>query len=207
MSGVLDATAAGILGTLTGDVVGDVVGDTAGTHTGPVIGDVTGDVVGDTAGTHTGPVIGLADVAKTLDNPSLFGANINDLVDVSTQFQAETGTNNDTAMTPLRTAQAITAQSPQQVFMTTIISDVGTILRHRGATFTVNLSSTGNYIITWTTPQPDNEYSISICPFGVIAGGQAVGSIAALNAANFTYQTHRGNVLANQAIVMSAVRV
>lgn len=67
-------------------------------------GDLTGDVTGD--------LTGKADTATALDSTALASAGITDLVGIASQAEAEAGTNNTKATTPLRVAQAISALSP-----------------------------------------------------------------------------------------------
>lgn len=67
-------------------------------------GALTGNVVGNLTGN--------ASTATALNAVALAAAGISDLVGLASQAEAEAGTNNTKAMTPLRTAQAITAQTP-----------------------------------------------------------------------------------------------
>lgn len=110
----------------TDDIAIATVNTTANTvsFSGNLTGDVTGDITGN------------ADTATALNSTALASAGITDLVGIASQAEAEAGTNNTKAATPLRVSQAITALASAAVVSSftstaqTVTADSETTVAH-----------------------------------------------------------------------------
>lgn len=100
------------------------------------------------------------------------GGTVLNTNDFASQAQAEAGTDNATLMTPLRTADAITAQVPT-VLNASGSAPVyacrawvnfnglsGAVIRASGNVASVSRTNTGNYVVTFTTAMQDANYVV-----------------------------------------------
>lgn len=102
---------------------------------------------------------------------------------LATQIEAETGTDNTTAMTPLRTAQAIPAKlnatgaAPMYACRAWVnFNGTGTVaIRASGNVSSITDNGTGDYTVNFTIAMPDANYAVSGA-----AGRTGVTSMAAL---------------------------
>lgn len=77
----------------------------------------------------------------------------------STQAEALAGTNNNSAMTPLRVSQAVSSQAAVKAWGN---FHGGTLNKRAGVNFSsVTRSTDGRYTITFETPMPDTNYAVT----------------------------------------------
>lgn len=131
----------------------------------------------------SGVVVGTTDTqtlsAKTLTAPVINGAVTGD--SLSTQVEAEAGTNNDQLMTPLRTAQAIAALTAAQVITTTAGLAYGAV---------------GTYVLAGSYGTQKYAENSTYAGSGLLPAGAAVAANTFADGANSNgYPTGGGSVL------------
>jgi hypothetical protein len=96
------------------------------------------------------------------------GGTVLNTNDLASQAQAEAGTDNTTVMTPLRTAQAIVSNfnasgsAPLYACRAWVNFNglSGAVIRASGNVASVSRTSTGNYVVTFTTAMQDANYVV-----------------------------------------------
>jgi hypothetical protein len=103
----------------------------------------------------------LSEVSSALPPPS---------IPIATTAEAETGTNNTNAITPLRLREALRASGTAPIFACRAWGNFnGTStpsIRASGNVATFTRNSSGDYTVTFITPMPDTNYAVMVVGVG-----------------------------------------